>query len=191
MSVTSADTQGRRRLSLKSQQRLEFMLSTNAGAPARLENEEMVQHELSMIGIKLDIQNYDVGTFFGYFLSQGQASPPTGAVAGRFDIAEAAFGGSSYDPDDSSFACDQNSRDYCNHALDALYQQERETLDPGLRQQIFEQIYQIYLTDFPFIPLYFPLDVAVVHKGTHNYQPSPLTGEMVNIWEWWCDGGKC
>ena len=59
------------------------------------------------------------------------------------------------------------------------------------RQQIFSQIHHIYLTDFPFITLYFPLDVAVVRKGTHNYQPSPFTGETVNIWEWWCDGGKC
>jgi peptide/nickel transport system substrate-binding protein len=175
----------------KGKQRLEFELSTNAIVQVRIANEEMVQRDLSVIGIKLDIQNYGAATFFGSFLSQGQASPPTGAVAGRFDIAEVAVSHSTYDPDDSFFACDQNPRDYCNHALDALYQQERETLDPGQRQQIFEQIYQIYLTDFPFIPLYFPLDVAVVRKGTHNYQPSPFTGETINIWEWWCDGGKC
>jgi peptide/nickel transport system substrate-binding protein len=96
-----------------------------------------------------------------------------------------------YDPDDSLLLpCDQYPR-YCNPALDALYKQERETVDPGLRQQIFSQIHHIYLTDFPFITLYFPLDVAVVRKGTHNYQPSPFTGETVNIWEWWCDKGKC
>ena len=53
------------------------------------------------------------------------------------------------------------------------------------------QIHHVYLTDFPFISLYFPLDVAVVRKGIHNYQPSPFTGETINIWEWWCDNGKC
>jgi peptide/nickel transport system substrate-binding protein len=175
----------------KGKQRLEFELSTNDDQPVRIENEGMVQHNLSVIGIKLDIQNYGEATFFGSLLGR-QASPPTGAVAGRFDIAEADTGPSTYDPDDSSLlSCDQNVSHYCNHALDALYQQERETADPGLRQQIFEQIHQIYLTDFPFIPLYFPLDVAVVRKGTHNYLPSPITGETINIWEWWCDGGKC
>ncbi len=174
----------------KGQQRLEFELSSVANAPARLANELMVQHNLSAIGIKLDIQNYGAATFFGSFLSEGKPSPPTGAVAGRNDIVEYADG-SGYDPDDSGLlACDQYER-YCNSALDALYKQERETTDPGLRQQLFHQIHHIYLTDFPFIALYFPLDVAVVRTGTHNYQPSPVTGETVNIWEWWCDQGKC
>jgi peptide/nickel transport system substrate-binding protein len=175
----------------KGKQRLEFELSTNDNVPARSENEVMVRHNLSVIGIKLDIQNYGEATFFGSFFAR-QASPPTGAVAGRYDIAESAIGETNYDPDDSYiYSCDQNPRDYCNSALDALYQQELTTLDSGQRQQIFSQIHQIYLTDFPFIPLYFPLDVAVVRKGTHNYQPSPFTGETINIWEWWCDGGKC
>jgi len=175
----------------KGKQRLEFELSTDDDAPARIENEVIVQHDLSVIGIKLDIQNYGEATFFGTFLPEGQASPPTGAVAGRFDIAEYSNSPGNYDPDDSSLlSCDQYPR-YCNPALDALYKQELETVDPGLRQQIFSQIHHIYLTDFPFITLYFPLDVAVVRKGTHNYQPSPFIGETINIWQWWCDGGKC
>jgi peptide/nickel transport system substrate-binding protein len=172
----------------KGNQRLEFELSTNDNMPARIDAEAIVQHNLSLIGIKLDIQNYGVETFFGPFLNGGQASPPTGAVAGRFDIAEFTTGGG-YDPDDSGLvSCDQF---YCNHDLYTLYKQEQETLDPGQRQQIFQQIHQIYLTDFPFITLFFPLDVAIVHKGTHNYSPSPFVGETINIWQWWCDGGKC
>ena len=182
----------------KGKQRLEFELSTNDNVPARIENEVIVQHNLSVIGIKLDIQNYGEATFFGSFFVR-QASPPTGAVAGRYDIAEFDAGLTNYDPDDSGLlSCDQippkgtgNVDFYCNHALDALYKQERETADPGLRQQIFQQIHQIYLTDFPFITLYFPLNAAVVRKGTHNYQPSPFAGETINIWEWWCDKGKC
>jgi peptide/nickel transport system substrate-binding protein len=174
----------------KGQQRLEFMLSTDYKRPVRLANEVLVQQELSAIGIKLDIQNYDGGTLLSSFLDR-PASPPTGAVAGRNDIIE--FGQSyGYDPDDSGYlSCAPGYPSYCNPALDALYKQERETTDPGLRQQIFSQIHHIYLTDVPFITLYFPLDVAVVRKGTHNYHPSPLVGETVNIWEWWCDNGKC
>jgi len=182
-------------------QRLEFVYSTHVqggvvAGEGRLAVEAIVQRNLRAIGIKLDIQNYG-GTFFGPFLSGGKASPPTGAVAGRYDIAEwdTNFG---YDPDDSFvLACDQippkgsNFTFYCNPALDALYRQEQATVDPGVRQRIFNQIHQIYLTDFPFIVLYSPKDIAVVRKGTHNYQPSPFEGETVNIWEWWCDNGKC
>ncbi len=176
---------------MKGRQRLEFEISTNDNQPVRKDTEVIVQHDLSMIGIKLDIQNYGPATFFGGSFFGRQASPPTGAVAGRNDIAEFSTGPGNYDPDDSSLlSCDQYPR-YCNPALDALYKQELETADPGLRQQIFSQIHHIYLTDFPFITLYFPLDVAVVRKGTHNYQLSPFAGETVNIWQWWCDNGKC
>jgi peptide/nickel transport system substrate-binding protein len=182
-------------------ERLEFEYSTNAKYnPWRLATEAVVQRNFSAIGIKLDIQNYPGDTFFGSFLPGGKASPPTGAISGRYDIAE--FGsGWGYDPDDSSLlSCDQippkgsgfNIDFYCNHPLDALYQQEQATADPGERQQIFVQIHKIYLTEFPFIILYGHIDFSIVRMGTHNYQPGPFgAGETINIWEWWCDKGKC
>jgi peptide/nickel transport system substrate-binding protein len=186
---------------VKGAQRLEFeystTYSTTAKSPLRLAIETIIQRTFKQIGIKLDIQNYPLPTFFGPFLSEGKASPPTGAVAGRYDIAEFSNGWS-YDPDDSfMLSCDQISPDggnvtfYCNPALDALYQQEQATADPGQRQQLFSQIHQIYLTQYPFITLFSLHYLAMVRKGTHNYQPSPIAGETVNIWEWWCDNGKC
>jgi peptide/nickel transport system substrate-binding protein len=186
----------------KNGQRLEFEYSTNVTFNAyRLDVEPIIQRDFRQIGIKLDIQNYPGDTFFGPFLTGGKASPPTGAVAGRYDIAEWANlpGGGSYDPDDSNLlACEQfppkgqNWDFYCNPALDALYQQELATVDPGVRQQSFHRIHQFYLTEFPFITLYGEQDPSIVRKGTHNYQPSPLiVGDTVNIWEWWCDKGKC
>ena len=152
---------------------------------------------MQAIGIKLDIQNYPFDTFFGPFLTEGKASPPTGAVAGRYDIAQF-YDNYGYDPDDSFvLSCDQipptgfNIDFYCNTALDTLYRQEQATADPGARQQIFRLIHQVYLTEFPFIVLFSLLDLSIVRKGTHNYQPSPIVGDTVNIWQWWCDKGKC
>jgi peptide/nickel transport system substrate-binding protein len=181
-------------------QRLEFEYSTSSTFDnvGRASAEVIIQRNLQAIGIQLDIQNYPRSTFFFQFLPGGKASPPTGAVAGRYDIAEWQ-NDFIYDPDDSFvLACDQfppkgiNFTFYCNHALDALYQQEQATVDAGVRQQIFNQIHQIYLTEFSFIVLYSPLSPSIVRKGTHNYQPSPFFGgEAVNIWEWWCDQGKC
>jgi peptide/nickel transport system substrate-binding protein len=182
----------------KGSQRLEFEFSTVANYATRQDTEAIVQRNLQAIGIKLDIQNYGFGTLRS-FLPAGKASPPTGAVAGRYDIAEFAwsFG---YDPDDSAMlACDQippngtNVDFYCNPALDALYQQELATPDPGVRQHIFEQIHHIYLTAFPFITLYSRADPVLARKGTHNYQLSQGSpgGDAGNIWEWWCDNGKC
>jgi ABC-type transport system substrate-binding protein/serine/threonine protein kinase len=179
-------------------ERLEFEYSTNAKYnPWRLATEAVVQRNFSAIGIKLDIQNYPGPMFFGSFLPGGKASPPTGAISDRYDIAEFNVG-YGYDPDDASLlACDQfppqgsNFDFYCNQTLDALYHQEQATADQGARQQIFTQIHQIYLTEFPFIVLYSLNDFSIVRKGTHNYQPNPFEGEAMNVWEWWCDGGKC
>src|SRR5439155_10575127 len=107
----------------RSGQRLEFEYSTVIGQSWRFDTEAIIQRNMQAIGIKLDIQNYPYDTFFGPFLTEGKASPPTGAVAGRYDIAEFASG-YGYDPDDSiQFACDQfppqgqNFNFYCNHAL--------------------------------------------------------------------------
>jgi peptide/nickel transport system substrate-binding protein len=181
----------------KGGQRLEFEYSTSVtGRGERAAVQAITQRDFGQIGVKLDIQNYTYDTFFGPFLLHGKASPPSGAVAGRYDIAE--FDDNlTYDPDDSFlFACDQlpptgfNINFYCNPALDKLFVEEQATSDPGVRQQIFIQIHQIYLTQFPFIVLYSPTAYAPVHKGTHNYLPGPFT-DTYNIAEWWCDNGNC
>ncbi len=181
----------------KGGQRLEFEYSTAAHfAPYRIDIEPFIQRDFQQIGIKLDIQNYSAHTLFDSLLPGGKASPPTGAVAGRYDIVEIAEN-LNYDPDDSIlFACNQvppvgfNYGFYCNPALDALYAQEQATVDPGVRQQIFIQIHKIYLTQYPFIVLFSEKDFALAHKGTHNYLPGPFT-DTYNIAEWWCDNGKC
>ena len=181
----------------KNGQRLQFEYSTTANNAWRSADEAILQRNFGAIGVKLDIHNYTAGAFFGPFLIEGKASPPTEAVAGRYDIAEwqNVFG---YDPDDSSLlSCDQippkgsNLNFYCNPALDALYTQELATADPGVRQQIFSQIHQIYLTEFPFIVLFGAPTISMVRKGTHNYQFSDVEGGTINIWQWWCDNGKC
>jgi peptide/nickel transport system substrate-binding protein len=178
-------------------QRLEFEYSTD-NRTWRIATEAILQRDLMAIGVKIDIQNYGTSYLYGTFIAAGIPSPPTGAVADRFDIAE--FGNSySYDPDDSFLmGCGknvpvngENASFYCNPALDALYQQELTTADPTSRQGIFDSIHLIYLTDVPFVILYSPSDLGIARKGTHNYLPSPIDGSTINIWEWWCDHGHC
>jgi peptide/nickel transport system substrate-binding protein len=182
----------------KAGMRLEFEYSTTANNLWRADDELILQSDFAAIGVKIDIQNYPASTFFGPFLSGGNASPPTGAVAGRYDIGE--FEDSlTYDADDSSlFSCSQippkgfNINFYCNPALDKLFVQEQSTADPAARQQVFNQEHQIYLTQYPFVTLYSPTDIAMHKLSVHNYNPAPEgASETINIWQWWCDGGHC
>ncbi len=179
----------------KGGKRLEFKYSTTANNPWRAADESILQQNFLAIGVKIDIQNYSADTYFGTIL-------PTGKP-GTFDIGE--FENSwTYDADDSSaFACNQvpsaansfgggNYTKYCNPALDKLFTQEQAVGDPTQRQQVFNQIHQIYLTDFPFITLYGPTDIAVVKNNTHNYLPGPEgASETIGVDSWWCDNGKC
>jgi peptide/nickel transport system substrate-binding protein len=171
-------------------QRLEFQYSTTANNYWRADDELVIQANLKAIGIQIDISNYPASTFFGTFLPA--------AVPGKFDIAE--FENSLvYDADDATvLACNQfppagiNYTYYCNANLDKLYIQEESTADPTARQQIFNQIHQFYLTEFPFVVLYSPTDIAM-HKLTgHNYNPGPEgASETVGVVNWWCTNGQC
>ncbi len=185
-------TKGSDGIRAKNGKRLEFKYSTTANNPWRAADETILQQNFQAIGIKLNIQNYSADTYFGTILPEG-----------KFDIGE--FENSwTYDPDDSSlFSCSQipssansfsggNYMRYCNKDLDALFQKELSTGDANTRQQVFNQIHQIYLTDFPFIALYGPADLAVAKNTTHNYLPGPEgASETVNLWNWWCTDGKC
>jgi peptide/nickel transport system substrate-binding protein len=183
----------------KGGQRLDFEYVTGLNyAPWRLPIEALIQRNLKEIGIKIDTQYYPIRRLYAVVLS-GKPSPPTGAVVGRFDITEANEFLPGYDPDDYTvLGCDSflpnggNVGFYCNPTLEALYKREQGTTDAGVRQQIFDQIHEIYLTEFPMIVLYGWIEFTIAHKGTHNHQASALDGETTaNIWEWWCDNGKC
>jgi peptide/nickel transport system substrate-binding protein len=183
----------------KQRQRLDFEYVTGLNyAPWRLPIEALIQRNLKEIGIKIDIQYYPIRRLYAVVLS-GKPSPPSGAVAGRFDITEANEFLPGYDPDDYTvLGCDSfppkgvNVTSYCNPTLEALYKREQETTDAGVRQQIFDQIHEIYLTEFPLIVLYGWIEFTIARKGTHNHQASALDGETTaNIWEWWCDNRKC
>ena len=138
------------------------------------------------IGIKVDITNYPLNTFFDSFLAN--------AKPGTYDIAEFAESGA-YDPDNASILqCDQTAlfSHYCNPKMDVLLQQEQSSGDPAVRRQAFNGINQLELTDFPFVVEFAAPDVATHKQGTENYAPSVAgMGETINFWQWWCDNGTC
>src|SRR5262249_32254948 len=133
---------------------------------------------------------------FNHLLPSGQASPPAGAVAGRYDIAEFYYT-LNYDPDGFRlFAFNQipptgeNITFYCQPAPDKPRGPEKATPAARGGPAMLLQIHRIYLRELPFITLYSPITFALVRKGTHNYLPGPYT-DTYNIEEWWCDQGKC
>lgn len=179
-------TPGNDGIRAKGGQRLQFQY----GFPKNLTGEsniaQIIQQNLKAIGIDIILKPVDEGTFY------------TQADHGNYDMAsyELVIG---YDAADNQLAqCDQgppngfNYGSYCNHTLDSLYAQEQTTDDPATRQQIFNRVHQIYLTDLPFLVLYSPTNPVVANKRVHNYLPEPAGPiETAQIWEWWCDQSTC
>jgi len=179
----------------KNGQRLEFQYSSTANNAWRAADELILQQDFKAIGVKIDIQNYPAGTFFGNILPQGDPN--------KYQLAE--FEQTyTYDGDEStSIQCNQiptaannygggNFAFYCNHALDPLLAKELGTTDTAQRQAAFNQLHAIYLTDFPFITEYEPHDLAIYKNNVHNYTPGPMGAqETVNVWSWWCSNGQC
>ncbi len=180
----------------KNGQRLEFQYSTTAGNLWRADDQLINQANFLKIGIKLDIQNYPASTFFGSFLPGGNPSPPTGAVSGKYDIAEFAESGS-YDPDNSVLlTCAEkgsgNLAFYCSQQMETYQKQQLSTGDNAARQMAFDGINHLEVTDYPFILEFGAPDLAVYKKGANNYLPSAVgIGSTENVWLWWCNNGTC
>jgi peptide/nickel transport system substrate-binding protein len=172
----------------KNGQRLEFQYSTTASNLWRSDDQLINQANFAKVGIKLDIMNYPASTFFGSVLPAGKP--------GQYDIAEFASTGA-YDPDNSILlTCAEkgsgNLAFYCSSQMEALQKQQLSTGDPAARQQAFDGINQLEVTDVPWIVEFSSPNLAVYKKGTHNYVPSAVgVGSTENIWLWWCDGGTC
>ncbi|MDQ2713789.1 MAG: peptide ABC transporter substrate-binding protein, partial [Chloroflexota bacterium] len=150
-------------------------------------DEDIIQANFKSIGIKLNIQNYPASTFFGPFLN-----------GGKHDLAEFESTPTYDGVQSETIACNQippngeNYNFYCSPQVDQLLAKVEQTPDPGQRQLIFNQLHQIYLTDYPVIVLYSPSDLAVVKNVAHNYLPGPEgASEAVGVQNWWCDGGQC
>ena len=171
----------------KNGQRLEFNYATTTGKPWRLSDELILQSNFKDIGVKINIKNYPASTYFGQFLPNGQ-----------HDLAE--FENTyTYDPDDASVLdCTQQGTNglnwsfYCNPQMQQYLKEEQSTADPVARQAAFDKIHGLELTDFPFAILYSPADQGIAKLTAHNYAPGPQgASETVNVWDWWCTGGKC
>ncbi|MBE3559485.1 MAG: peptide ABC transporter substrate-binding protein [Ktedonobacteraceae bacterium] len=177
---------------VKNGQRLEFKYSTTSGKPWRESDELIIQSNLKDIGIKINIENHPASEFFGPFLNGGKHDIAEFESSWVYDPDDATLLSCSQIPDPKTGKQGQNWSFYCNPELEKLFKQEQQSADPNVRQDAFNKIHQIELTDFPLVVLYSPTDPAVVKKVAHNYGPGPMgASETINVWEWWCDGGQC
>ncbi|HEX8170925.1 MAG TPA: ABC transporter substrate-binding protein [Thermoanaerobaculia bacterium] len=144
---------------------LSFKTSTDTEANLRA---QMIQQMLQQVGIKVDIQSSEFGTFLEdvqkgnfqmYSLSRNGITDP--------DFYYVIFYSKNLPPEG------QNRGYYNNPRVDQLILEGRSTFDRARRKQIYGEIQRIVQEDLPYISLYHQVNVAVMDKGLQGYTMYP------------------
>ncbi len=149
----------------KSRFKLLYKTSTDAEANQQA---EMIQQMLKQVGIEIQIQSNEFGTFFediqkGNFqifsLRRLGVSDP--------DFYNVIFHSKSIPPEG------QNRGFYQNPKVDQLIEQGRATFDRAKRKQAYEQVQTILADELPYLSLYNRVNIAVMRKNISGFQMYP------------------
>lgn len=142
-----------------------FKTSTDTEANLRA---QMIQQMLAGVGIKVEIQTSEFGTFLDdvskgnfqmYSLSRNGITDP--------DFYYVIFHSANLPPEG------QNRGYYSNPRVDRLILQGRSTFDRNKRKQIYAEIQRTVQEDLPYISLYHQINVAVMEKDLQGYTMYP------------------
>lgn len=152
--------------------KLVFKTSTDAEANLRA---QMIQQMLRQVGIEVEIQSSEFGTFFEdvgkgnfdmYSLSRNGVQDP--------DFYYVIFFSKNTPPEG------QNRGYYNNPRIDQLLMEGRATFDRGKRKEIYGEVQKILQEDLPYVSLYHQINVAVMDKNLTGYTMYPA-GFLLSI----------
>ncbi len=170
---------GKNGLLEKDGQPFEFTVLVNQGNLARLLAAQIIQRELSQIGIKMKIRVVEWTTLIHQFIDTRRFEAVilgwvTGPDPDLYDI----FHSSKIKPPGLNFV------GYSNPELDKLLEEGRYTLDQKKRKKIYYKVQEILAEDQPYTFLYIPMTLEAIHKRFHGIKPTAI-GISYNIEEWW------
>ncbi|HEV8660566.1 MAG TPA: ABC transporter substrate-binding protein [Thermoanaerobaculia bacterium] len=156
----------------KSRFKLSFRTSTDAEANQQA---EMIQQMLKEVGIDMQIQTSEFGTFMEEIKN------------GRFQMFSLRRAGIS-DPDfyytifhSASLAPNgQNRGYYVNPRVDQLITEGRSTFDRAKRKTAYDEIQRILADDLPYVSLYHRDNVAIMRKNIDGFQMYP-SGFLLSV----------
>ena len=157
----------------------EFTLLVNQGNLSRLLAAQIIQRQLSQIGIKVNIRVMEWTTLIHQFIDTR-----------RFEAVILGWA-TAPDPDlYDIFHCSKikspglNFVSYCNPELDKLLEEGRYTLNKEKRKKIYYKVQEILAEDQPYTFLYIPMSLEAIHKRFQGIKPAAI-GIGYNIEEWW------
>ncbi|NWF67401.1 MAG: peptide ABC transporter substrate-binding protein [Campylobacterales bacterium] len=157
---------------------LTFEIATNANNPIRVKVAEIMQYQLSKIGVKVKIKSIEWQAFLNtvifprnfeaVILGWGLGLIPDAyAIWHKDGIKKGGFNFIGYD----------------NEVVNELIEKAEATIDQQQLSKIYKQIFETIIDDYPYIFLYIPHSITAVNSKITPIIPS-LTGIMHNQIDW-------
>lgn len=160
-------------------ERFEFTIITNMGNDSRRKAATVIQWRLKHIGIKVDIRIIEWSAFINEFIDKR-----------RF---EACLLGWSIglDPDQYDIWHSSKTKEkefnfitYSNERVDELLDKGRRAFDIEERKKVYDELQEILAEEVPYVFLYVPDALPIVHSRFKGIVPSPI-GISYNIHKWY------
>ncbi len=162
----------------------EFTILTNMGNSLRMKTATIIQWRLEMIGIKVKIRALEWSTLINEFIDKRRFE----AVVLGWSIG---LDPDQYDIWHSSKTKEKefNFGSYNNPEVDALLEKGRRTFDINERKKSYYRIQEILADELPYLFLYVPDALPIVHARFHGIEPAPI-GIGYNIHKWYVPEGQ-
>lgn len=160
----------------------EFTILTNMGNSLRTKTASIIQWRLSQIGIKVNIRVIEWSTFINEFIDEKRFEAvllgwSIGLDPDQYDI----WHSSKTDEKELNFIS------YSNPQVDELLEKGRRIFDIESRKKIYYRLQEILAEEQPYVFLYVPDNLPIVHKRFKGIEPAPI-GIGYNIHEWFVPG---
>jgi peptide/nickel transport system substrate-binding protein len=163
----------------KDGQPFEFEIITNQGNEIRAKCAEIIQRRLGEIGVKVKIRILEWAAFVNDFINKRRfdATILGWTVPLDPDIYDV-WHSSKMGPKELNFIS------YKNDEVDALIEKGRETFDQGARKKYYNRIQEILAEEQPYLFLYVPDALPIIHARFRGVEPAPL-GIGHNFIKWY------
>ncbi|MCX8012011.1 MAG: ABC transporter substrate-binding protein, partial [Desulfobacterota bacterium] len=157
----------------------EFTVITNQGNTERKKVAEIIQRRLAEVGIKMNIRILEWATLINEYIDKKNFEATIlGWTIGQdpdlFDI---------WHSSKTNFK-ELNFISYKNPEVDRLIMEGRYTFDREKRKQAYFRIQEILAEDQPYVFLYVPYALPIIHKRFRGIEPAPA-GISYNFIKWY------
>lgn len=156
-----------------------FEIITNQGNEIRAKCAEIIQRRLSEVGIAVKIRIIEWAAFVKEFINKRRfdATILGWTIPMEPDLYDV-WHSSKTGPEELNFVS------YRNAEVDALIVKARETFDQGLRKRCYDRIQEILAEEQPYLFLYVPDALPIIHNRFQGVQTAPL-GIGWNFIKWY------